>query len=310
MTTLDLGVLCDDVAQFVMQVASRGGPRLTELPPVEQRQAFAAIRRYAKPGPEIASCADHSITCDGREIRLRVYDPQMGADRVVLFLHGGGWTIGSVELSDPSARHLAVATRSTVVSVDYSLSPEHRFPTAVRDTLAALRWVRDVKGDVPVVLAGESAGANLAAAVAGTGEAGALAAQLLIYPVVDCDLDRSSYGDPIASLILSREDMRRFWENYIPSPTERTNPLASPLRAAALDGLPPTFIAIAEFDVLRDEGEAYASRLIGAGVKVAQKRYVGTVHGFFSDPGRFEAARQLLADLATFLSHHSPIGKE
>jgi acetyl esterase len=309
MTTPSLDALAGDIAQFVAQVAAQSGPRLTELAPGEARRAFAAIRRHVRPGPQVATCTDQSIFRDGREIRLRVYEPQLSSDNVMLFLHGGGWTVGSIELSDASARHLAVAAHSTVVSVDYSLSPEHRFPTAVDDTVAALRWVRDLRGDVPVILVGESAGANLAAAIAGSGEAGPIAAQVLIYPVTDYDLDRPSYDDPIASLILSREDMRRFWENYLPNLADRGDPLASPLRARDFGGLPPTFVATAEFDVLRDEGEEYVSRLADAGVNVTHRRYAGTVHGFFSDPGRFEAAQQLLVDLVDFLQDNSHVRK-
>jgi len=188
------------------------------------------------------------------------------------------------------ARKLAERTSCAVVLVEYRLAPEHRYPAAVDDSYAALEWVgQNVKyiagREVPLIVAGDSAGGNLAAVMAVRARARngpPIALQVLIYPVTDSDLDLPSYADPENQLLLTRDGMIWFWDHYIPDSSRRSEPDASPLHTDNLSGLPPTVILTAEHDVLRDEGEAYAARLQEADVKVNLKRYSGQMHGFFT----------------------------
>ena len=209
---------------------------------------------------------------------------------MIVYYHGGGWVIGALDEFDTLGRQLAVRTGAAVALVDYRLAPEHRYPAAAEDAWAALRWVEDNRARfagsrVPLIVAGDSAGGNLAAIVAQRAKAEGgpdLALQVLIYPVTDADVDNPSYTDPANALMLTREGMIWFWDHYAPDPVTRSNPDASPLQAADLSGLPPAVVLTAEHDVLRDEGEAYAERLRAAGVPVQHRRFAGQMHGFFS----------------------------
>jgi len=176
-----------------------------------------------------------------------------------------------------------------VVNVDYRLAPEHRYPAAADDAWTALRWAAGqmaeiAGGPVPLVVMGDSAGGNLSAVVAHKARAAGgpeLAAQVLIYPVTDADLDNGTYIDPENQLMLTREGMIWFWDHYAPDLASRTNPDASPLRAASVAGLAPAIVLTAEHDVLRAEGESYAERLREAGGLLAHRRFAGQMHGFF-----------------------------
>ena len=224
----------------------------------------------------MARADDLTVTAaDGPEIPIRVLVPQQGARGVIVYLHGGGWVIGTIDEYDTLARKLAERTSCAVVLVDYRLAPEHRYPTAVDDCDAALTWIgehlADIAGrdDVPLIVAGDSAGGNLAAVMAQRARdrgGPEIALQVLIYPVTDADFDRPSYADPDNQLLLTREAMVWFWDHYVPNAAHRHEADASPLRAATLAGLPPAVVLTAEHDVLRDEGEAYAERLPEAGV--------------------------------------------
>ena len=207
---------------------------------------------------------------------------------MIVYYHGGGWVLGALDQFDALARRLAERTGCAVVLVDYRLAPEHRYPTAVEDALTALHWtaanLEEIAGSaVPLIVAGDSAGGCLAAVVAQRSrEAGPeIALQVLVYPVTDCDLDRASYLEPENQLLVSRDTMAWFWDHYAPDPSVRTSPDASPLRARTLAGLPPAVVLTAEYDVLRDEGEAYAQRLAQDGVRVEHERFDGQMHGFF-----------------------------
>jgi len=205
----------------------------------------------------------------------------------VVYYHGGGWVLGSVDEWDASVRALAVASGCDVLSVDYRLAPEHAFPAAVDDAYDALVWAAGLLADGrPLVVAGDSAGGNLAAVCAlrarDTGGP-SLALQVLVYPVTDHDLDRKSYHQYDGTeLILNRRDMAWFWEHYAPDPAARANPYASPLRASDLSGLPPAYIVTAEHDPLRDEVFAYADRLRAARVPVEHRHYGSEIHAFFT----------------------------
>ena len=273
------------------QMASAGGKALHEGTPEEARALGKAFAALAGPAPAMASSDDHQIAVEGATIGVRVLVPPQGARGVVVYLHGGGWVIGTVDEFDTMARKLAERTSCAVVLVDYRLAPEHRYPAAIDDSYAALEWsaahAREITGrdDVPLIVAGDSAGGNLAAAMAIRARdrnGPKIALQVLIYPVTDADLDRPSYVDPANQLLLTRDAMVWFWDHYVPDVARRAEPDASPLRAASLAGLAPAVVLTAEHDVLRDEGEAYVERLQQAGVPVDFKRHAGQMHGFFT----------------------------
>jgi len=198
--------------------------------------------------------------------------------------------LGSIDETDTMARKLAERTSCAVVNVEYRLAPEYRYPTAADDCYAALEWTAAhldeiADGDVPLFVAGDSAGGNLAAvtAVRARDRNGPeIAMQVLIYPVTDADFERESYLDPANELLLTRDAMIWFWDHYAPDAAQRSEPDASPLQTPDLSGLPPAVVLTAEHDVLRDEGEAYAARLQAAGVTVDLQRHARQIHGFFT----------------------------
>jgi acetyl esterase len=267
--------------------AAAGGPPLWEQTPQEGRAVVTANAALIGAGPFVASVRDIVIPGQAGGIPARVYSPAAGAPGVVVYYHGGGWVLGSVDDWDASVRALAVASGCDVVSVDYRLAPEHVFPAAVDDAYDALIWAAGSLADGrPMVAAGDSAGGNLAAVCAlrarDTGGP-SLALQLLVYPVTDHDLDRKSYHQYDGTeFILNRRDMVWFWEHYAPDPAARANPYASPLRASDLSGLPPAHIVSAEHDPLRDEVFGYADRLRAAGVPVQHRHYGEEIHAFFT----------------------------
>ncbi len=260
-------------------------------------QARAQMRR---PGPArvMGRRAALAEVQDGElaGVRVRRYVPHGAQPGVLVFFHGGGWVVGDLESHDVPASALAAATCREVVAVDYRLAPEHPYPAALEDALAVTRALLDRR---PVV-AGDSAGGNLAAAVAQVlGEA--LTAQVLVYPVTDCAEERGSYAEFASGYLLSREAMRFYVETYVPESSRRTEPGCSPLRAPSLRGVAPALVLTAACDVLRDEGAAYAERLRDEGVEVAHTEYPGTLHGFFSLQGLPEgvsAVKQVAAWLA------------
>ena len=225
------------------------------------------------------------VDIDG--VPARVYRPESDvALPVFVYLHGGGWITGRIDSYDPICRVFAARSPAVVVSVDYRLAPEHRFPIAADDAWAATRWAAanaaEIGGDPErIVVAGDSAGGNLAAVVAlRARDAGLpLALQILIYPAVDADLDSSGFERLGEGLNLTRAKMQWFWDLYLDG-ADGGDPQASPLRAADMSGLAPALIMTAEYDPLVDEAEAYAGRLEAAGVPVTMTRYDGEVHGF------------------------------
>jgi acetyl esterase len=228
---------------------------------------------------------------------------------VLVYFHGGGWVIGNPDTHDNLCKALANRSSARVVSVDYRLAPEHRFPAAPEDCYAATCWVAERGAEIGVdgarlAVAGDSAGGNLATVVAlmARDRGGPrLRHQVLIYPVTDCDFDTPSYRDNAEGYLLTRDAMRWFWDHYLPDPDLRTNPYAAPLRAEKLAGLPPATVLTAEYDPLRDEGEAYAARLREAGVPVEATRHHGQIHGFVQLLDVFDAARRAVDELGLAL---------
>ncbi|MFN0027607.1 MAG: alpha/beta hydrolase [Acidimicrobiales bacterium] len=299
------------------QFASAGGKPLHESTVEEARELSKAFAAMAGPPGKVSRTEDHDIPVDGGTIAVRVLVPPQGARGVLVYLHGGGWVIGRIDEFDTMARKLAERTSCAVVLVDYRLAPEHRYPIAVEDCWAGLQWAaanrEQITGraDAPVMVAGDSAGGNLAAAMALRARdrnGPDLALQVLIYPVTDADFERPSYNDPANALILTKEAMVWFWDHYVPNPADRIQPDASPLRAQDLAGVAPAVVLTAEHDVLRDEGEAYAERLQAAGVSVDFKRHIGQTHGFFTIlmlPGSERGFQQVVkAVRATVIRHY------
>jgi acetyl esterase len=284
-------VALDEATQAMLaQMAQAGGKPLHEMTPAQARAMSAAGAGGLGAGPEMTRVSDATVVARDGAFRVRVLVPSEAARGVIVYYHGGGWVIGTLDETDALGRLLAKRTECAVVLVEYRLAPEHRYPTAAEDAWSALRWADEhldsIAGSrVPLLVAGDSSGANLAAVAAQRAAAeGAprLAMQVLVYPVTDADLDTASYRDPGNQLMISRASMVWFWDMYAPDPASRRNPDASPLRAADVSGVPPTVIVTAEHDVLRDEGEAYAEKLRAAGVPVEQRRFDGQMHGFFS----------------------------
>ena len=278
-----------EVRTILDLIAADDTPIETVTPEL-MRSMYAAISGLGSKA-DMAAVADRSCPGPACDVPVRVYVPvdEPGPRPVLVYFHGGGWVIGDLETHDSTVRKLAAASGVTVVSVDYRLAPEDPFPAAVDDCLAAVRWVVDNAGDLGVdpsrlAVGGDSAGGNLAAVAAGRlrDDGVPVAFQLLVYPVTDGTMGLPSYDENAEGYFLTRDTMAWFWDHYVGG-EHRTNPLASPLHAPdeALAGLPPALVITAEFDPLRDEGEAYGARLAGAGVATTTTRYDGVIHGFF-----------------------------
>ena len=296
-------------------VISSGRPAYHQLSPKDARQLFRETRPASTPTPpQIGMVRD--LTADGPlgPIPLRVYRPAgVPASTplaVLVFFHGGGWVIGDLETHDVLCRQLTAGSGVSVVSVDYRLAPEHKFPAAVDDAWAATRWVVAHAGELAVdasrlAVGGDSAGGNLAAVVAllarGKG-APAIAVQVLIYPVTDLVGETRSYRDFAEGYLLTREGMRWFIAHYLTAEAEAADWRASPIRAQSIAGLPPALIVTAGFDPLRDEGEAYAERLRDAGVRVDSVCYGGMIHGFVPMGRLLDTAGRAISLIAGSLS--------
>jgi acetyl esterase/lipase len=272
-------------------IAATGGPAREELSPTELRESYAALS-LVESRPEMASVTDRVVPGPAGDIPVRVYVPTTdpGPRPVLVYFHGGGWVIGNVDTHDGTVRAVAEGSGVTVVSVDYRLAPEHPFPAAIDDCLAAVGWVVANAGELDVdparlALGGDSAGGNLAAIAAQELVAGGtdVRFQLLVYPVTDGTMSHPSVDENADGYFLTKATMAWFWQQYV-GDADWTGPRVSPLHAAdeALAGLPPALVITAQYDPLRDEGEAYAERLVAAGVDATAARYDGMIHGFFS----------------------------
>jgi acetyl esterase len=275
---------------LLQQMAANRTQPLHEMTPQEARDMMAAMRAAAPPGPEMASVRNTRVKVSGGYIPVRILTPNAHPRAVIVHYHGGGWVLGTIDDAEAVGLRLAQRSGCVVVLVDYRLAPEYRFPVAVDDAWAALEWaaahVTELADEpVPLIVAGDSAGGNLAAVVAQRAAAAggpAIALQVLAYPVTDCDVNTTSYTNPANQLMLTRESMVWFWDHYAPDPAARLHPDASPLRVRNFLRLPPAVILTAEHDVLRDEGELYATQLLKARVPVLHQRFEGQMHGFFT----------------------------
>jgi len=280
--------LDDATTQLIADMAAHGGRPMHELQPAEARAGGAVLAQMLPPGPDMARVDDHTLDVgDGASILVRTLVPVDDPDGVIVYFHGGGWVVGHIDEFDAMARTLAARTRCAIVLPNYRKAPENPFPAAVDDARRALRWAAESMTDiagrpVPLIIAGDSSGGNLAAVAARKArdeDGPQVDLQVLIYPATDCDTESKSYLDPANQLSLNRSAMLWFWDHYAP-PEVRSTPDASPLRAADLSGLPPAVVMLAEHDVLRSEGEAYAQALEAAGVPVHVELFTGQMHGF------------------------------
>ena len=277
------------VRDILDQMAAANRPGLADLPPAEARQIKTMMDTLFGEGPQMHRVDDRPVTSAGAEIPVRVYYPSEKPKGYIVFYHGGGWVIGSVASYDNFVRAMCAETNCIAVSVDYRLAPENPFPAAADDALASALWtvaLREERGEakLPLILCGDSAGGNLAAATAHAllDEGIDVALQVLIYPVIDADLENGSYTDFAEGLYLTKESMAYFWDQYVPAHENRVDPRAAPAKATCRNGLAPAFILTGEFDPLRDEGEAYGEQLRRAGIVADIKRYPGMIHGFLA----------------------------
>jgi len=293
-------------------------------PPIYQLSIAEARQQYRTSSvalggdvPDMAEITDIlAKTPKGQEIPLRKYRGSGARENenqpVIMFFHGGGWTIGDLETHDIPCRQLAIKSGATVIAVDYRLAPEHPFPAAAEDVIAASKWVHTNATDLGLdrynmFLAGDSAGGNLAAVVAlAMRDTGAVAirGQMLIYPAVDFTKEWPSYKRLADQLPLTKAVMQWFGQNYVPDEDQKSDWRASPLQAQTLAGLPPTLIATAEYDVLRDEGDAYFDALTQAGNNAERMDLKGQIHGCMAMGGFIPVASLISDRMAAFVKTH------
>jgi acetyl esterase len=304
-----------EVRALLEMMDAQGAPPLESQDPVVARQDRVEGMKMlgGEPRP-LARVEDFSIPGPDGDVPVRLYAMEHGGVRpALIYFHGGGWVFGNLDTHDAVCRDLAAESGAVVISVDYRLSPEVKFPAAVNDSYAATLWIAANAERLGIdarriSVGGDSAGGNLATVIAmRCRDAGgpALARQLLIYPVTDLSsFDTASHRELAEGYFLTRAAMQWFTGHYLASDDQSRLPEASPLHAPNLSGLPPAFLITAEFDPLRDEGEAYAARLQQAGVSVTVKRYPGMVHGFVSMRGVVSGGRQAIQEAAKFVGQY------
>ncbi|SNR95622.1 alpha/beta hydrolase [Hymenobacter mucosus] len=267
-------------------------PQQARLAPSATDAAMAVMKNFRIPAPTpMVDTTGQRIPVAGGTIRVRIYTPKNATATMpgIVYYQGGGWVIANLNTYDPSARALSEQTGAVVVSVQYRKAPEFKFPTAHNDAFAAYRWVRDNATTLKInaqriAVAGESAGGNLAAAVcmmAKTASVPLPVHQLLVYPIARYDMNTPSYTQYAAAKPLSKPLMEWFFDKYLMSPGDGTNPLISLVNSTNLQGLPPATVINAEIDPLQSEGQEYATKLRSAGVSVTTKVYEGVTHEFF-----------------------------
>jgi acetyl esterase len=293
---------------FLDQIAAMGGQPLSSMGVAEARQAMEMLSQMRGAEVAVASVVDRTIPGPGGEIPVRIYTPNGTAPfPMLVYFHGGGWVLGSLGTHDGICRSLAAGAGCIVVSVDYRLAPEHRYPAAAEDCYAATQWcaahAAELGADAArLAVGGDSAGGNLSAVVAQMARdrgGPRLVFQLLIYPATDAACDTISHRENAEGYLLTAQDMTWFWGHYLGDlQAHAAEPYASPLRAGNLAGLPPALVITAEFDPLRDEGESYAAALEHAGVAAKVSRYDGMIHGFFGMGAMIDRANAAVQEAA------------
>jgi acetyl esterase len=291
---------------------AQNAPPLASLSPAEAR--IGAAKRFKQFGGELEALdrvEDRSIPGPDGNVPVRIYARERGGLRpAMIYFHGGGFVFGDLDTHEPICRSLAKESGAVVIAVGYRLSPEHKFPAALEDAHCATRWIATNAEQLGIdagriCITGDSAGGNLATVIARRcRDAGgpALGSQVMIYPVIDLSsFETESYREFAEGHFLGRGEMQWFAGHYLASASEGRNPEASPLLDPDLSGLPPALVITAEFDPLRDEGEAYAKRLREAGTPVTLTRYPGVIHGFVVMRGAFAAGREAIMQIANFV---------
>jgi len=299
------------VGEFVKSIRVPGFfPPLPEL----RQQLRVMVSLMDEPAPALPRIEDIRIPGPAGEIPARVYSARAAKtpQPTVAYFHGGGWVQGDLETHHGLCARLAEHAGALVVAVDYRLAPEHKFPAAVEDCLAAYRWLRtkgrDVGADLSrVAVAGDSAGGNLSAVVSQLGASAGVPAptcQVLIYPAVDFSLETSSHRELADGHVIPRDRILWYMEQYLKSDEDKSDLRASPLRAPSLEGQPPAMIVTAGFDPLRDEGRAYGDRLREAGVDVVYREYPGQIHAFVSLTKAIPQGMACTLEIAQYLRQH------
>jgi acetyl esterase len=308
-------VLDPDAAAVYKAFQEAGRPAYETLTPPEAREFYNQARFVSNPEPPaLEKAEDIAIPAPHGPIPARLYTPKTlrkknGLAPCLVFLHGGGWVIGNLETHDVVCRKLAHEGELLVLSVDYRLAPEHRFPAAVEDSITATKWAADNAKELGIDAArlfvgGDSAGGNMAAVVAiaaRDGHAPKLAGQVLIYPSTDFSRSHASHKDPTTSILLTHSVITWFLENYMGDNTDVDDWRCSPARAKSLAGLPPAYVLTAAGDPLCDEGDEYAAKLKAAGVPVAYRHFPGQFHGFFTMGKLLNQANVAVTEIATWL---------
>jgi acetyl esterase len=304
-----------DAAAVYKAFQEAGRPPYETVSPAEARELYLKSRVVTNPEPPpLRSVEPLAIPSPGGSIPARLYTPiklrqYAGLAPCLVFFHGGGWVIGNLDSHDVVCRQLADAGELIVISVDYRLAPEHKFPAAVDDAIAATKWIAESAGRLGLdparlTVGGDSAGGNLAAVVAiaaRDGDGPTIAGQVLVYPAIDFAMTHPSHREPETSLLLTHSVIRWFRDHYLNGETDAQDWRASPARAATLEGLPPAYVLTAGADPLRDEGDEYADRLKAAGVAVTHRNFPGQFHGFFTMGKLLQQANVAAAEIGAWL---------
>jgi acetyl esterase len=303
-----------DAAAVYKAFQEAGRPPYENGTPAEARELYLKARAVSNPEPpELAEVKPLSIPAPHGAIPARIYTPKTlrktnGEAPCLVFYHGGGWVIGNLDSHDVVCRKLAHEGELIVISVDYRLAPEHKFPAAVDDAIAATKWIAANAKQLGIdasrlIVGGDSAGGNLAAVVSLAARDGGpeIAGQVLIYPATDFAMKQPSHREPETSVLLTHTVIPWFCDHYLSGPADIDNWKASPARAATLAGLPPAYVLTAGADPLRDEGDDYAKRLKEAGVSVTYKHFPGQFHGFFTMGKLLNQANVAAAEIGTWL---------
>jgi acetyl esterase len=304
-----------DAAAVFKAFQEAGRPPYETVSPAEARELYLKGRFVSNPEPpELASVEPLTIPSPAGSIPARVYTPTKlrkvnGLAPGLVFFHGGGWVIGDLDSHDVVCRKLADEGELMVVSVDYRLAPEHKFPAAVDDAIASTKWIAENARQLGIdaarlMVGGDSAGGNLAAVVAiaaRDGNGPDIAGQVLIYPAIDFAMTHPSHREPETSILLTHSVIRWFSDHYLSGAADVHDWRASPARASTLIGLPPAYVLTAGADPLRDEGDEYAQRLQEAGVAVTHRTFPGQFHGFFTMGKLLQQANVAAGEIGVWL---------
>jgi acetyl esterase len=308
-------VTLDADAAFVYKAFQEAGrPAYETLSPQEAREFYLQARLVTNPDPPELKSEPLSIPAAHGSIPARIYTPNKirqagGLAPGLIFFHGGGWVIGDLDTHDVACRKLADDGQLIVISVDYRRAPEHKFPAAVDDAIAATAWIAGHAKELGIdaarlLVGGDSAGGNLAAVVAlaaRDGNGPVISGQVLIYPATDFAMTHASHREPETSLLLTHSVIRWFRDHYLNGAADAHDWRASPARASTLSGLPPAYVLTAGADPLRDEGDEYATRLKDAGVAVTHRTFPGQFHGFFTMGKLLQQANVAVSEIGAWL---------